>query len=705
QQKKQSMSALLAILRRRAEKQPVLFVVEDLHWVDPTTVEFLHLLVEHIRDSRILALLTSRPDFRNPWQDNADVTKLPLDRLPPDETVELIRRVAGGGVLPDEIVADVVAKTDGVPLFIEELTKTLLESDLLEQRHGRYQLSSPLPPMAIPSTLHDSLMARLDRLAATKGLAQLGAAIGREFSYALIRTVSPWDEELLQHGLAQLVAAEFLYQYGSPPLATYRFKHALIQDAAYQSLLKSTRQRHHQRIGAALESHFPDIVDTRPEVVAQHYTEAGLITQAVPYWLAAGRRALHAYANLEATNHARRGLELLARLPDSPERARQELALQLVLAPSLSFVQGPQSVQGVYERARELARQVGGTPELFPALSGLAYAQIVRGRIREARALAEEFLALAGPHNDALVSAVGHSMVAYAAWWQGDFPQVREHSLECMAVYDPARHCVGVTSYNQNPGIICGYLGALANWVLGYPDAAVDAMARAVAHAKALAQPYSLGLTLLFAAQLFQLRRDATDALRFSHEAIAVASEHGLFAVELWCLLPRGWAKAQQGDVPAGIADIREAMDRRRAVNIGAVWPWFLTLLAECEGAQGHFDEALQAVNEAHEWVQRNDERLYAAEAHRVHGELLLRRPEPDPVQAQKCFEQALAVARDAQAKSWELRAATSMARLWQSSGRRDDARELLAPVYGWFTEGFDTADLQDAKALLAQLS
>ena len=285
QQKQQTMLALQSILRRRAAQQPVLFVVEDLQWVDPTTVEFLTQLIEQIHEARILALFTCRPEFRNPWTGGPNVSEVNLTRLPPTDATELIRAVAGGKTLPDEIVADVMTKTDGVPLFIEELTKTVLESGLVEEESDRYQLAGPLPPLAIPNTLHDSLMARLDRLSTIKALAQLSAAIGREFSYALLRAVSPWSEDLLHEGLARLVAAEFLYQQGTPPQATYRFKHALIQDAAYQSLLKSTRQQHHQRIAKILESRFPEIVATQPELLAHHYSEAGLAAQAVPYWL------------------------------------------------------------------------------------------------------------------------------------------------------------------------------------------------------------------------------------------------------------------------------------------------------------------------------------------------------------------------------------------------------------------------------------
>lgn len=705
QQKQRTMNALLAVLRHRAAQQPVLFVVEDLHWVDPTTLELLGLLVEQVHTAPIFALFTCRPEFPSPWTENPNVTSLDVNRLVPEEAAELVRRMARGKPLPDTIVEEVVAKTDGVPLFVEELTKTLLESGLLDETADRYELTGPLPPLAIPTTLHDSLMARLDRLSATKVLAQLGAAIGREFTYALIRAVSPWDEDVLRDGLDQLVAAEFLYQRGTPLQPTYRFKHALIQDAAYQSLLKSTRQHHHQRIANTMKSAFPELVATQPELVAHHYTQAGLSAQAVPYWHAAAQRAWQSYANVEATNHANRGLELLDTIPESPERAKQELALQLVLGAAMTFVTGPHSVEHIYNRARELARQVGSTPELFPALAGEAYAKIVRGNMRDARALAEEFLELAEPLRDPLSLSAGHWVLAYTAWWQGDVIDVRDHSRQCLALYNPEHHRAGIAAYNNNPGIVCGYLDALASWVLGYPTEAVRAMDRTVAQARELGHPNSVGVSLLFSAQLSQLRREPGPARARAEEALAVSTEHGLHVLALWCLLPRGWAVAQEGDVARGIADIREAMDRRRAFGLGAVWPWFLALLADAYGSLGQIDEGLGALEEAQEWVQRNDERLYAAEVCRIKGELLLRREGTDRALAEQCFEQALAMARNQKAKSWELRAATSLARMWMGRGRSDEARALLSRVYGWFTEGFETADLKDAKALLDQLA
>ena len=705
QQKRQSMEAVLQILRRRAEQRPVVLIIEDLHWVDPTTIDLLGLVVDRIHDARVLALFTCRPEFHNPWTGRPNVTEMALDRLPPDEAVEMMHHVTNGNALPAEIVADVVGKTDGVPLFIEELTKTLLETGLLEERAGRYELTGPLPPLAIPNTLHDSLMARLDRLATTKSLAQLGAAIGREFSYTLLRAVSPWSEELLADGLQQLVRAEFLHQHGALPQATYRFKHALIQDAAYQSLLKSTRQQHHQRIASTMESEFPEMVETQPELLAQHYTQAGLTERAVPYWHAAADRALSRHANQEAVNHASRGLELLASLGETPARAKQELALALVLGAAKTFVTGPGSVDKTYARARELARQVGNTSQLFPALAGMAYAQIVNGHMHEARSLAAEFLEQAESVQDPLVYAAGHWLMAYSAWWQGDIPVVRRHSRRCLEYYDPKRHRDGIETYNNDPGVVCGYLDALASWVLGYPTEATQAMERAVAHARQLEHPQSLSMIVLFAAQLSQFRREDMAAKASAEEALEISAEHGLHAISLWCLLPRGWALVQQGEVGMGIADIEQAMARRRAFGMGAVWPWYLALAAEAYGADGQFEEGLRALDEAMQWVRRNGERLYEAEVHRIRGELLLHRQAPDPAAAEACFAEALAVAREQEARSWELRAATSLARMWRQRGRREDARALLEPIYLWFTEGFDTADLQDAKSLLDQLS
>lgn len=470
QLKQQTLQAITTIMLNRAARQPLLLVMEDLQWVDPTTIELLSLIIEQVAATRIMMLLTYRPDFEAPWAPLAHLSAVTLGRLAPDEAAELTSRVAGGKTLPVDVMSQVIAKTDGVPLFVEELTKMVLESGLLVEHAERYELTGPLTALAIPNTLHDSLTARLDRLSPVKSLAQLAATLGRDFSYALLRAVAPWDEDSLRRGLRQLTEAELLYEQGLPPTSTYRFKHALIQDAAYQSLLKSTRQQHHQRIAQTLESRFSETVSAQPELLAHHYTEAGLTAQAIPYWQAAGQRALQRYANHEAATHARRGLELLSTLPETPQRAKQELSLQILLGPALSCVHGPQSVEHIYARACELARHVGSTPGLFPALSGLQYAQIVRGQMHRAQALAEEFLGLAEPTHDPLILAVGHPMLAYTAWWQGDVIDVRDHSAQGLGFYNRDQHRTCVVNYAQDSGVLCGYLSAFAEWA-GLPNA------------------------------------------------------------------------------------------------------------------------------------------------------------------------------------------------------------------------------------------
>jgi class 3 adenylate cyclase/predicted ATPase len=701
QQKQLTLRAVMTILLRIATEQPVLFVVEDLHWVDPTTLELLRLLVEQLDTARILALFTYRPDFNPPWAERSNVTRVTLSRLSPGQGAELIGRVSHGKRLPEDVLAQVVNKTDGVPLFVEELTKMLLESGLLEEREDSYELTGPLPPLAVPNTLQDSLMARLDRLAEVKRLAQLCASLGREFNYALLQAVSPWEERRLRRDLDQLVAAEFVYQQGLPPHATYRFKHALIQDAAYQSLLKSTRQQYNLRIAQTLESRFPETVAGHPELLAHHYTEAGMRAHALPYWQTAGQQALQRSANREAAVHVRKGLEVLNGLPDTHESARHELNLQIMLGTALGATQGQQATGPVYGRACELARRVGTTPELFPALWGSWYAHIARGEMPRARALAEEFLDLAQQQQDPLVLAAGHRMLANTALWQGELADAQAHCRQGLEIYDPKQHRASVISYGQDSGVVCGWIEALTLWVLGYPDQARQGMNETVARARALAHPFSVAQALHFSAHLHQLRREPKAAQGRAEEALTLCTEHGFDAYGTWCLLPRGWAVAHQNKVQEGIAYIQAGLAARRATGATAALPWFLALLGEAYGSAGQFGEGLRALDEALRWVQHNEEHLYEAEVYRLKGELLLGQSASNAPQAEDCFQEALAVAARQRALSWQLRATISLSRLLRRQGKKRIAHELLEPVYGSFVEGFDTADLQDAKALL----
>ena len=707
QQKQRILQALLTITLRIAAQQPVLFVMEDLHWVDPTTVDLLSLLVDQGPTARILALWTFRPDFNPPWTGRSHLTQVTLNRLPRRQAAEMTGRVAGDKALPAEVVEQVVAKTDGVPLFVEELTKMVLESGLLQAREEGYELTGPLPPLAIPTTLHDSLMARLDRLAAVKAMAQLGASLGREFSYELLQAVALWDEGTLQRGLQQLVAAEFLYQRGVPPQATYRFKHALIQDAAYQSLLKSTRQRYHQRIAQVLEARFPETAETQPELLAQHYTEAGLSAQAIAYWQQAGQRALQRSANLEAVSHVTKGLEVLKALPETLERVQQELALHLTLGPALMNTRGPAApeVERAYARACELGRQVEDTPQLFSALWGLSYSHMARAKLQTACEVGEELLGVARQLQDPVLFVEAHRTLVIPLTWQGEFGLALAHAQHGLALYDPQQMHSHALRYGQDSGVTCRLFGALCLWLLGYPDQARQWSEEALTQAQRLLHAFTLAQALLFSAVLYQLRREAAVVQERAEAERALCTEHGFAYYLAWGTLLRGWALAAQGEWAEGIAQIREGLATWWAIGARTVWPWFLALLAEACGRAEQVEEGLRALDEALEAMQTTEERVYEAEVYRLKGELLLQQSAAQQGEAEESLQQALAVARRQQAKSLELRAATSLSRLWQRQGKHAEARDLLAPIYGWFTEGFDTADLREAKALLEALA
>jgi predicted ATPase len=707
QQKQQTLHALLTIFLRIAAQQPVLFVMEDLHWVDPTTLELLRLLVDQGPTTRILALFTCRPDFSPPWTGRTHLTQVTVHRLPRRQAVEVIRQVAHGKVLPLEVIEQIVTKTDGVPLFVEELTKMVLESELLQECDDRYEITSPLPPLAIPATLHDSLMARLDRLTTVKGLAQLGATLGREFSYELLRAVSLWDEATVQRGLHQLVEAEFLYQQGLPPQTTYVFKHALIQEAAYQSLLKSTRQQYHQRIAQVLEAQFPEMVDTQPELLAHHYTEAGLSAAAVAYWQRAGERALQRSANFEAVSHVTRGLEVLQALPETRERAQQELALHLTLGPALGSTRGPNTpeVERVYSRACELGRHVGDMTQLFPALWGLWYYHHARGHYQRARELGEELLDLARQLQDPMLSLEAHRALGNTLTFLGELELAHAHAQHGLALYDPQQMRAHALRYGQDSGVACRLFGALCLWLLGYPDQARQWDEIALTQAQGLSHAYTLAQTLLFSTTLHQWRREVSMAQEQAEALLALCTEHGFPLYLLWGMVLRGSVLTAQGAWGEGLAQMHEGLAAWRARGLHMFWLWFHALLAEACGRAGQVEEGLRALEEALEALQTAEDHFYEAEVYRLKGELLLARSVEQHTEAETCLRQALGMARQQQAKSLELRAAMSLSRLWQQQGKRDEARELLAPVYGWFTEGFNTADLQEARTLLEELA
>ena len=503
--------------------------------------------------------------------------------------------------------------------------------------------------------------------------------------------------------------AELLYQRGLPPQARYVFKHALIQDAAYQSLLKSKRQHYHQQIARALEGRFPETRDTQPELLAHHYTEAGLVEAALPYWLNAGERAVQRSANVEAISHLGKGLKLLATLPDTPGRAQQELTLQIALGVPLRATKGfaAPEVGKAYARARELCQQVGETPQLVPVLRGLWEFYELRADYETARALAEQILALARRVKDPALLLVGHDVVGDTLLWLGDFPAARAHLEQGFALYDTREHRSHAFLYGYDSGVACLGFGAWALWFLGYPDQALRRVEEAITLARELAHSFSVGFALQFAAQLHLYRREYDLARELAAEVIAISTEQGFLIWLAMARIVQGSALAAQEQWTEGIAQIRQGMAEWQAMGQELEWPQFLALLAEAQGRADQSAEGLTLLADALAVSGKTGEHFWEAEVHRLHGELSLRVADAhaEGRGAEVSFQKAIEIARRQSAKSVELRAVTSLCRLWQRGRRKDEARQMLAEIYGWFTEGFDTADLQEAKALLEELS
>ncbi len=703
-QKQKTLEALLTLLLELADRQPVVFVVEDLHWVDPSTSEFLTLLVDQAATAPLLLLFTCRPAFPLPWIARAHLTLVTLSRLSREHARRIVEQVAGKP-LPAEVVQEVVTRTDGVPLFGEELTKMVLESGLLRERQGRYELAGPLRPLAIPATLHDSLMARLDRLGPVKALAQLGATIGRQFSYELLSAVASLDEAELQQALRQLVEAELLHQHGLPPRATYVFKHALIQDAAYQSLLKSARQDYHRRIARALTERFPEVAEHEPELLAHHLTEAGLGEQAVTAWLRAGRQASERSANAEAVAHLRRGLELLEALPETPDRMQRELELQIALGPALMAARSyaAPEVERAYARARQLCDRLGDPPQRFTVLRGLWGYAIVRADLATARDLGRECLALAERAGTPALHLWAHYALGMTLFHQGALPHAREHFERGRALYDPDRR--RAPRALQDPGVACLSYLAVTLWLLGRPEQALAAGAEALTLAQKLAHPFSLAYALNIAAVVAQFNGAVAEVQERAAAAGALCAEHGIPYWSAWGRIFRGWALVEQGGGPAGLADEQEGLAAYLSTGARLVRPYFLGLVGEAHLRLGQVPEGLATVADALATAGATGEHWWDAELHRLRGRLLLAARAPDEPGAEACFARAREVAREQGARFLALRATLDLCRLWHRRGRRQDARPALAEACGGFGEAVTIPCLQEAEELLHELA
>jgi class 3 adenylate cyclase/tetratricopeptide (TPR) repeat protein len=700
--KEKTLHAQLAQVEGLAAQQPVLMVWEDVHWSDPTTRESLDLLIDRVPTLRVLVILTFRPEFAPPWVGRSHVTMLILNRLPLRQRAEMIGHVTGGKALPKEIVEQIVDRTDGVPLFIEELTKAVVESGILMETGDGYVVTGLVIPAAIPTTLHASLLARLDRLAPTREVAQIAAALGRRFSYELISAVAAMPQQRLDDALAQLVSAELIFQRGTVPTAEYTFKHALVQDAAYSTLLRGRRQHLHARITATLEGQFPDTVAAQPALLAQHSVEAGLIEKAVNYRLIAGRQAVKRSAMADAESQLRKGLDLMTSLPEGPQSQQHELDLQMALGVALHATQGfgGPALGKTLKRTRELCEKLDRPRHLAGALSGEFHYHLMRGELLLASRQSQELLDLGNERNDSALNLVGSLCSALARFHLGDFTAARTWAEQTLS-FSPPKHAIRWTA---DPQILARTYLFKSLVRLGYLGQGCLQRDEALTQASQHNHAFTLAVVLGHALRCdTELQSDPAILLKRAEELTALCDENGFPYWGAVALEFRARTTSALGRVEEALPLFDEALATYRRVGTVVDLPSLLLGLANAHGKAERPIVGLTHLDEAARRVEGTEHRLMETDMHRIRGELLL--AIGDGIAAEASFRQAVNVARRQNARLAELEASMDLARLWRDQGKRTEARDLLAPVYSWFTEGFDTPVLQDAKALLDELA
>ena len=706
QKREATLDALTTWLLETAEETPVLAVWEDLHWADPTTLELLALFLDQSPTVSMLNVLTYRSEFTPTWTTRSHMVPVTLNRLERPEVESLVQYRASGKPLPAEVVEHIVAKADGVPLYVEELTKTILESEFLREEAERYVLAGALSEISIPATLQDSLMARLDRLPTLREVAQIGAVLGREFTYEMLRAVVELDERDLQSGLEQLVADELLYQRGRPPRSRYIFKHALIQDAAYQSLLKRTRQACHRRIAQLLEAQFREIVASHPELVAHHYAEGAELERAIEYWRKAGEQARAQSANQEAIAYFTRGIDALAQLPDDEARARIELALQLSLGHANIVLKGHGSAaaETAYRRAMTLSERLGEISDPVPALFGLWRSYVVGRTLAETDEVARQLRRIADAKQETELEVVANYTAGFTLLCMGRPGDARDHLEKSIALYRPSTDSSNIYRSAQDPGVACRSYLSIAEWLLGYPDKARATAHDGIACAEALkdrfALRFSLAYALCYTAAIVAELRDEDVAAPIDR-GLDIATEDGYHLWIVYGGVQRANLDYLSAPSDATLAGIRESIDAVLALGVHLNTPYFMTLLARAYQRAGRIAQGLQVLDEAQQSIEARGERWWEAEVHRLRGQILLARSRDDAADAEACFQQALDIARSQCARSLELRALTSLASLEERLGAAAVVRSQLKECYAQFTEGFDTTDLRQARRLL----
>jgi class 3 adenylate cyclase/predicted ATPase len=705
QRRQKTLDALVAQIEALSRSNPVLMIFEDVHWIDPTSLEALGRTLERLRTLGLLLIVTYRPEFEPPWIGRSYVTAHNLNRLGEREIVVLIERVTGNKLLPESIRQDIIERTDGIPLFVEEMTKAVLEAES-EGAARNTAAVVPSSALAVPASLHASLMARLDRLGSAKEIAQIGAALGREFSHTLLATVARKPEAETASALDRIVAAGLLFRQGTPPQATYLFKHVLVQDAAYGTLLRGSRQQLHDRIASVLEEKFPDIVDAQPELLAMHCAEAGLEERAIRYWRTAGEKAVRRASNREAIKHFHRALALNEKRAPDGGRSLTELAILSQLGPALMSVLGwtAPEVGDAFERAEHLARELESSIDLAPPLAGLWLFHTARGQFSRADEITKELFNVAHALHDPDILLQAHHCAWPVRWFRGSLTEAKAHADAGLALYDEARHARHRFLYlGHDPAVCALSIGSVLQWALGYPTQGIQSERDAVDLARRLQHVPSLAHALWFVCQAQTARSDAAAVVRTATELLTLSEEHGLPQTCATALAYLGWAVGQTDDVTGGVQRLEEGLAKYNRLGVRSNLCLMICLLAETYFMARQYDKAMEQANFAITTSSEIGDRWCLPRIHTIRARLLQTFREIDAAEAG--LRMAIEIATAQSAKGSQLHAANSLARLWRDQGKTQQARELLAPVYGWFTEGFDTRDLKEAKALLEELA
>ena len=701
-----TIAALIRQILGLARTAPVVVELADAHWADSSTLELFSRIIAAIRAAPVFVLISFRPEFFPQWLDEPHVTMLRLDRLGREQTEAIILDVAGHKALPQEVSAQIISKTDGVPLFVEELTKSVLESGLLQDAGERLVTVGPQPPLAIPATLLGSLTARLDRLGPVKEIAQIGAAIGREFSYRLLAAVAPISGPHLHAALAQLAAPELIFVRGEPPYSTYVFRHALVQDAAYGTLVRSGRQQLHRRIAEALEEGFPETATTQPELLAHHFIQAGLTERAITYLRKAGERTIERSANAEAVRHLTQALELLQTRAGRPASTRQALELEVMLSQAMIAAYGyaARETAEVLLQAKSHIDDLTDPAQKLAILYGIWACHYVGGEVAKQTGSAAEFLREAEHHNDTASLCVAHRIIGTTYLTKGEFAAALPHLKQARALYDPRHHAPLQYRYGQDVGAAASCYLSWVNWQLGFVDQALQIAADAVERAEELSHPHTQAFTICHARGMIDIfRRSSEDMRSYAGSVVSLCREHGLSHWMACGRILEGWAAVNDGEVDHGIGLIRAGVAAWRKAGARLWLPLFLALEAEACAKGRRIDAALEAIEQAIAISEESGENWYLAEILRIKAGLLSVTDRTCD-QVEILFVRSLDTARRQQARCWELRTACDLASFWQSNGRAKEALHLLQPIYAQFTEGFDTADLRHAKLILDRL-